>query len=310
MVLVASCVTTSSVFAQPPQGPPDQVERRSAVLASGEVARLVVRWTPDDATSGAAVAIGEAAPTLLVRGASAGAVERGERVAIVAYETADRTAPFRYRVIRRNGASDELGPEQRLPRPGSRTDDFPFAVSIAPIPGRGFALFYEEVQSDDPSAARTYLYFLDLDGTVVGDGREIGVPWPIAASVWNGRGFHLALLYPGGGGGMRLSMVSLTPEGTPEQHPDWASSAGYVADVHLVVAAERIVAHYHGGGAGDRWLESDVTAIRSWGSDPPRATDHGPVDLDVSFAVGLDGRIVRVPSRATDEAIFASRSRR
>jgi len=289
--------TASAASAQPPSEPPAQVERRSADLGEGVVARLVTRWAPDERASGASLAIGDAAPTILFQGPSAGAVERGERVSIVAYEAYDRAAPFRYRVIRRAADGHTLEAERHFARPGARTMDSPFAVAIAPIPGRGFALFYEEVQSDDPSGARSYLFMLDLDGAPMGEGREIQVPWPIAAAAWNGHGFHLGLVYPGGGDGMRLSMVSLTPEGTPEQHPDWSSAAGFISDVHLVVDGTSIHAHYRGGSGGDRWFESDVSVIGSWGRQAPPATDHGRFELDATLVVHANGNLERIGPR-------------
>lgn len=298
VVAVALLALPSLALAQPPPGPPEHVDRRSVELAGGTIARVVTRWTPDAETSGASLALGDAPPTLLVRGASAAAIERGERVSVVAYETFDGGAPFRVRVIRRDGAHDVLSDERGFARPGARSGDFPFAVAIAPIPGRGFAVFYEEVQADDPSGARTYLFQLDLDGQPLDAGREIAVPWPIAAAAWNGQGYHLALLYPGGGGGMRLSMVSLTPEGVNQQHPDWSSAAGFVADVHLVVEGAHVHAHYRGGSGGEHWLETDVTAIASWGSDTRHATDHGRLEDGVTLSVDAEGHVQRVPSRA------------
>ncbi len=47
-------------------------------------------------------------------------------------------------------------------------------------------------------------------------------------------GFALGLvlsIYPGDGRGMRLSMVSIGPDGRAQQHPDWASRAGMIDDV-------------------------------------------------------------------------------
>src|SRR6185436_15710714 len=101
------------VVAQPPSGPPgappEHVERRSTELEGGATARLVTRWGLDATTSGASIAIGDATPTILARGATAGAIERGERVAVVAYETFGDGAPFHLRVIRRGAGHDALG---------------------------------------------------------------------------------------------------------------------------------------------------------------------------------------------------------
>jgi hypothetical protein len=289
--------------AQPPPGPPEHVERRSSELEGGAMARLVTRWTADAIASGASLTLGDAAPTLLVRGASAAAIERGEHVAVVAYEAFDGGPPFCLRVIRREAGRDVLSEERGFARPGSRTGDVPFAVAIAPIPGRGFAVFFEEVQGDDPSGARTYLFHLDLEGQPMDAGVEIPVPWPIAAAAWNGHGFHLALLYPGGTGGMRLSMVSLSPEGMNQQHPDWSSAPGFVADVHLVVLGDHVHAHYRGGRGGEHWLETDVTAIAGWGTDTRHATDHGRLEPDTTLSVDAEGRVGRVSAR--DDGIAA-----
>ena len=80
----------------------------------------------------------------------------------------------------------------------------------------------------DPSATRTYLFQLDLEGAPLDAGREIAIPWPIAAVAWNGHGYHLAVLYPGSGSGMRLSMVSLGEGHQP--------TAGYVEQLRQRLA--------------------------------------------------------------------------
>ncbi len=289
--------------AQPPSGPPVHVERRSAELEGGTIARVATRWTPDASTSGASLTLGDETPTVLIRGATAAAIERGERVAIVAYEAFDGGAPFRFRVLRREAGRASVSEERSFARPGTRAGDYPLAVAIAPVAGRGFAVFFEEVQADDPSAARTYLFQLDLDGQPLDAGHEIPVPWPLAAATWNGHGYHLGVLYPGGGTGMRLSVVSITPDGTPEQHPDWSSAPGFIADVHLVSERDHIHAHYRGGSGGEHWLECDVTTIGSWGSDSRTATDHGRFEPDATLVVDVHGHVARAPSR--DDGISA-----
>lgn len=290
-LLLVLAFSSTVASAQPPPSPPVHVERRSVELEGGVLARVATRWTPEASTSGTSLSLGDAAPTVLVHGASAAAIERGERVALVAYEAYGEGAAFRVRAIR-NGA---LQPERSLSRPGSRTGDVPFAVAIAPMPGQGFAVFFEEVQVDDPTATRTYLFQLDLDGAPLDAGREISIPWPIAAVAWNGHGYHLALIYPGSGNGMRLSMVSLGVDGTNQQHPDWSSAAGFVADVHLVVIGTEIHAAYR---FGDHWRQSDVTQIRSWGTEPPATADHGTLGPDDTIAVDPAGHVRRVASRA------------
>lgn len=269
---------------QPPSGPPVHEERRLVSLAGGEVAQLVTRWAATGDDSGVTLAIGGTA-TPLVAGASAATIERGTQVALVAYESFGEGAPFRFRTI----TGTTLGEERSLARPGAREGDYPLSVAIAVMPDGGFTVLYQEVQHDDPTAARTYAFTLDAAGAPRGEGRELAVPWTVAAAAWNGHGLHLALLFPGYGTGMRLSMVSLSAAGQPEQHPDWASAAGYVGDVHLVRDGEHIRAFYRGGASGDRLLESDVTAIRGWGSEPPRATDHGALGQAQAIVIDVHG---------------------
>jgi hypothetical protein len=291
LALLSALVFSSAVAsAQPPPGPLVHVERRTVELEGGVLARIATRWTPEASRSRTSLSLGDAAPTVLVHGASAATIECGERVALVAYEAYGEGAPFRVRAIQ-NGV---LQPERSLSRPGARVGDVPFALAIAPMPGQGFAVFFEEVQADDPTATRTYLFQLDLDGAPRDAGRELSIPWPIAAAAWNGHGYHLALIYPGSGSGMRLSMVSLGVDGTNQQHPDWSSAAGYVADVHLVVIGAEIRAAYR---FGDHWRQSDVTQIRSWGSEPPAAADHGALGPDDTIAVDAAGHARRVASR-------------
>jgi hypothetical protein len=252
-----------------------------------------VETGPDDAplrlvTGGgkpaARLQVGKGKAQTLYTGDCTGTVVAGHGRAVVALAVDDRAEPFRVYVIDGGAA----GKPVKLARPNKR-NDVPFAVAGAVTPD-GFALFFQEVQSDDPSAAHTYLVKLDDQGAPAGAAVEIPVPWSLAAAAWNGAGYHLALLFPGYGDGMRLSMVSITAAGAPQQHPDWASGAGYVADVHLVVRDKNIIAFYRGGSGGDRLLESDVTAIRGWGSEPPKARDHGALPLSKAIQVGADGK--------------------
>ncbi len=293
--LFVTTVVVAPARAQPPDGPPTHVDRRVVPLAGGAVARLVSTWAPTEEASGLDLTLGDGPTVSLVHGSAPGAIEASGGVLLVAYEVAGSDRPFRVRIARREGTAFVLAEARELARPGARSGDYPFAVAIAPLPD-GFAVFFEEVQSDDPSAARTYLFHVDRDGAPTDTGSEIPVPWPVAAAVWNGHGFHLALLFPGGGGGMRLSMVSLTDAGQPQQHPDWSSAAGYVGDVHLVVAGDHVRAFYRGGSGGEHLLESDVTAIRGWGSEPPHARDHGPLASDASICISADGAMSRVSS--------------
>jgi hypothetical protein len=228
--------------------------------------------------------VGKGKAQTLFTGDCTGTVVAGHGRAVVALVVDDAAEPFRIHVI--EGAA--AGKAVKLARPSKR-NDVPFAVAGTVTPD-GFALFFQEVQTDDPSAAHTYLVELDDEGKPAGAAVEIPVPWSLAAAAWNGAGYHLALLFPGYGDGMRLSMVSITAAGAPQQHPDWASGAGYIADVHLRAADGKVVAFYRGGAGGDRLLESDVTAIRGLGGEPPKARDHGSLPLSKAIQVSADGK--------------------
>lgn len=285
-IFVSVCAPLALVAAASAQpGPPTSgSDGRAAVLPGGAVARLVVEWGSAAADNGARLLVDGAAPARLHRGSPvAGSLAVGHGALLVALAVDEPEAPFRVLLVRPGEAP---GAPTRVPRPAARRDH-PFAVAATPVPD-GFAVFFQEVQADDPSAAHTYLLRLSPDGAPRGPAREVPVPWSLGAAAWNGAGFHLALFYPGDGRGMRLSMVSVDAQGNPQQHPDWASAAGYVTDVHLVRAGDRMLAFYRGGPGGDRLLESDTTTIRAWGTEPPAARDHGAVDGAELIALGLE----------------------
>lgn len=239
--------------------------------------------------AGAKVTVGNGKPATVYAGSAVGTLVAGHDKVVVALATEGKE-PFRVALV---GSDDK---PTAIARPNNRSKDLPFAVAGTPTPN-GFAIFFQEVQTDDPSAARTYLVELDADGAPAGPAKEIPVPWSLAAAAYNGKGYHLALIYPGDNGGMRLSMVSLSAALQPEQHPDWASAGGFISDVHLVVDGDRIRAVYRGGKAGDRMLESDVTTIGPWGTEPKRAKDHGPISQKQAIAVGGGAKPSRIELR-------------
>lgn len=257
------------------QSMPPQVR---AVIGPGDATVVLVTTSGEDAA--AKLHAGKA--KTLHQGSSAGSLAAGHGIVVVALAVDDKEAPFRVYAL-----GKKLGAAAKIARPGKR-QDFPNAVAATATPD-GFAVFFQEIEYEDPTAAHTYLLLLGKDGKPGGKAVEIGVPWGLGAAVWNGAGYHLALFYPGGGDGMRLSMVSLTAAGQPEQHPDWASAAGFIADVHLVNDEGKIRAFYRGGGGGDRLLESDVTKIRGWGSEPPKARDHGALAPEKAIVITAQG---------------------
>jgi hypothetical protein len=277
---VATLLWASTGYGQEPRPAVD-----AAYLPDGDLARVVTSW---GRKGKATLQVGGAKAVTLHQGEASGCVVVGHGRGLVALAIEHPTRPFLVIPI----ADGKPGKAVALERPTKRKD-IPFAVAATVTPS-GFSLFYQEVQTDDPSAAHTYLVRLDDQGQPDGPATEIAVPWSLAAAAWNGKGYHLALYYPGDQRGMRLSMVSLSAAGQPEQHPDWASAPGYIADVHLHAIGTTIRAFYRGGSGGDRLLESDVTAIRSWGSEPPKARDHGALAGHQAIAVSKKGKPTRV----------------
>lgn len=260
-------------------------QARAVIAQQGAIVRLTTTWSADAAETSAEVSGGSGEPVSLHRGSSVvGSLAVGHDRVLIALVVADPQRPFRVHVARAEDGAIEVGEAIEVSRPAGR--HLPFAVAIATVPD-GFAVFFQEVEERDPTAAHTYLAQLAPDGRPRGGAREVPIPWSLAAAAWNGDGFHLGLVFPGYGDGMRLSMVSTSADGAPQQHPDWASAAGIVEDVHLVARGGRVVAFYRG--AGDRLLESDVTAIRGWGTEPPRARDHGALAGTDVIAIDLNG---------------------
>lgn len=257
---------------------------RATYAPDGTLVRLLTTWSGD---AGAELYIGKKKKALH-SGEVAGTAVTGHDKVVVALAVDDAKEPFRIYVL--DGGT--LSKPTAIARPIERRDA-PFAVAATATPD-GFSVFFQEVQTDDGTAAHTYLVKLDAEGAVGGAATEVPVPWSLGAAAWNGSGYHLALFYPGDQNGMRLSMVSLSTAGQPQQHPDWASAAGFISDVHLVATDGSVTAYYRGGKNADRLYEADVTAIRSWGSEPPDATDHGKLSFGKTIAISAKGAVNKV----------------
>lgn len=280
---------------------PGESQTRAAYTADGELVRLTTAWGE---APRATVQVGTAKAVELARGITAGTVVAGHERVVIAVgldsepageaTEADAAAAGGFQIQVITGSA--IGKPTTIARPAGR-DDRPFAVAATATPD-GFTVFFQDVGRADPSAARTYLVTLDATGAPTAGAVEVPVPWSLAAAAWNGDGYHLALLYTDTRG-MRLSMVALTADGQPQQHPDWASRPGLVADVHLVAAdGGAIRAFYRGGANGDRLHETTVTRIRAWGSEPPRAKDRGALAWSKTIAITAAGRATKVPTVA------------
>jgi hypothetical protein len=253
-------------------------DTRAVLDANGTAVRLTIQ------AKVARVAVGKAKPIKLFAGDSVGAVEAGHGRVVVALAIADAKRPFRIATLDGTKVVTPLS----LKRPNDRAD-YPFAVAIAPT-STGFAIFFQEIESDNPNEAHTYLVELDDKGALAGEPREVAIPWALAAAAWNGNGFHLALLYSGEMRGARLSMVSTDAKAAPQGHPDWSSKPTAISDVHLVAREGHITAFYRGG---DRLLEADVTQIGQWGQDTRKAVDHGSLK-GMAIAITAKGEATKV----------------
>ncbi len=254
-------------------------QTRAALDGKDKAVKLVTTWGDKSKL--------ELDGKLVHQGDAIGTVVAGHGVVVVAYDVGG-DKPFRVRISDGEKLHDPL----TFARPGKRTD-VPFAIAATATPD-GFAIFYQEVQTNDPTAAHTYMLSLNGEGEASGAPTEIAVPWALADAVWDGNGYHLALIYAGGGDGMRLSMVHLTPQGQPQGHPDWASKPGIVMDVHLTKIGDRVLAFYRGGAGGDRLVETDVTQIGGWGNVTDVSKDRGALAGNVVLAINAKGEPQRL----------------
>ena len=275
------------LFAAAPAHAQSRVDVRAALTPDGDVVRVITTWSK---ASTAQLQIGDAKPQKLADGLAAGAVATGHGKTVIALATDNGIEPFEIRVM----DGKKLGKPVTLARPNDRYDSA-FACALAVTPD-GFAAFFQEVQSDDPTAAHTYLVNLDDKGAPIGTAKEIAVPWSLGDAAWDGTGFHLALYYSDGRGA-RLSMVTATRDGAPQGHPDWASKSGLVSEVHLVATEGKVRAFFRGGG-GDHLYEADVTKIGSWGNEPPAPKDRGALAWTQTIAITAKGDVTKVKGAA------------
>jgi hypothetical protein len=259
------------------------ITARAAVAANGDAVQLLM--TSGGKSPGLSLTVGKGKPEKLFKGESIGTVKAAHDKIVVAYGVDDPKASFRIHVVG--------GENFTMKRPTKRPD-VPYAVVMAVTPD-GFMVLFQDIEASNTNEAHTYMVELDKTGKPAAEPREVQIPWALGDAAWNGSGYHLALFYAGGDG-VRLSMVTMTKAGVPQGHPDWASKSGLVSDVHLVTDGDTIRAFYRGG-MGDRLLEADVTKIRNWGNEPPKAKDHGALGGTQAIAVNAKGQPTKLSRR-------------
>jgi hypothetical protein len=254
---------------------------RAALTSNNDVVRVVSTWGKH---SSAQLEIGDGKPIVVSEVGAAAAIATGHGKTVIALDSDNGVEPFEIRTLDGKQASKPT----TLARPNERWD-VPFAAAIAVTPD-GFAAFFQEVQSDDATAAHTYLVALDKDGKPVGAAKEIAVPWALGDATWDGSGFHLALYY-NDGRGVRLSMVTTSADGQPHGHPDWASKSGAISEAHLVASDGRVRAFYRNG---EHLYEADVTRVGSWGQEPAAPKDRGALAWSQTIAITSAGDVKKV----------------
>ena len=196
-------------------------------------------------------------PSLILSSSSSAAtVETNGQSALIAYF--DGSSPY-FRLAKKKRGRIVVGKKHKVLFPKLKKN-FPYGVAVTATPN-GFTVFYQVIEERDPSAAHTIM--VELDHEEVKKVAEVALPWGISDAIWNGSGYHLALIYPNG---PRLSMVSTNAAGQPQQHPDWASPVQVISDVHLVRTHDaKIHAYYQSSG---KIFRTEVTQVRTWGSEP------------------------------------------
>jgi hypothetical protein len=254
-----------------------------AALNGNETAKLVVK--NGGKKPAVELQVGKT-KTELYAGEAVATLEAGHGRVLIAVSIDSKKRPFQLLTLEGGKLSKPIA----LARP-AKQENYPFAVAATATPD-GFTVFFQEVETANPSEAHTFMVELDKTGAVTEEAKEIQVPWWLVAAAWNGSGYHLALFYAGGGTGTTLSMVSLSEAGAPEQHPDWASRPGMISDVHLVASGSTIRAIYRG--TGNRIVETNVTKIGQWGQVANNAKDLGAIANGEAIAINAKGGATKI----------------
>ncbi len=259
-----------------------QVDVRAEIAPSGETVKLTTT-IGGGKKSGIALAAGKAKAATLYQGEGAATLKVGHGKTVLALLVDDAKTPFRVHVL----DGTDAGKPRAIERKGKRAD-VPYAIAMTSTP-TGFTIFFQEIEAQSSNEAHTYMAELDADGKPTGAAKEVQIPWALADVAWNGDGYQLALIYAG----TRLSMVGVAKDGMPQQHPDWASEAGAIGDVHLVADGAKIHAIYRCG-AGDRICDTDVSKIGQWSQVAVKARDLGAIGAGEAIAITPKGAVKKV----------------
>ena len=177
--------------------------------------------------------------------------------------------------------------ELPIPRSAQAGAMRPSAAVAAPTQ-HGFTILLQETDSQGAAAAvRTTMFVLGRDGALI-SAREVAVPWALGALAWNGQGYHLAVLWGGWtaahAGTARICLVTLSPEGAPQQHPWWATPFDAIGEMMLLPRADGAMQLVWRSGDGRTIRLQDASMVLGWGVEPPAPTELARIDPDAPLA--------------------------
>jgi hypothetical protein len=265
----------------------EMVDQRAELSDAGDPLRLVM--TSGGKKPGIKLVSKSGTLDLVTKTEGIGTMKTAHGITLIALSVDDAKEPFRIALY----DGKKLTKVQRFGRPAKQSN-FPFAIAATRTPD-GFTVFFQEVETNNPNEAHTFMLDVAKDGTA-DKVTEVPIPWALGDAIWNGTGYHLALLYTGEMRGARISMVSTSASGQPAGHPDWSTQPGAITDIHLVEADGKIRAIYRGG-AGDHMYSTDVTTIGQWGQVTAKTTDLGALASNVIIAVNAKGQPTKVKTK-------------
>jgi len=164
--------------------------------------------------------------------------------------------------------------------------DYRPAYAFACADPDGFAVIWQEASPSHPNDPRTWMGRLSETGQWLSPPHIVQVPWGFGAIAWNGSGYHLALYYDGSGAGQsRLTLVTLSREGQPEQHPWWLTEPDAIGDVQMLQAADGMHVLYRGGAQGTELMTIVSHAVGSWGRAEGGAQNAGSLRGNEAYAL-------------------------
>lgn len=300
-VLLVVSLASPFAAAQPPPalGPSREVRSTEAGLVT-----ITTTWAEARGRRSARVTASlpaQVQPLVLHDGPTVRTVVAGDRDAllVVAYHGGER--PFARAILARleRGAL-RAGPTIELSREiAARRDSLrPAAALVAPTP-EGFTVLVQEQDVRDPSAdVVTTMTRIARDGTLIEAPRQVAIPWALGALAWNGRGYHLAVLWGGWGpehaGSARICLVTLSEQGAPQQHPWWATPFDAVSDVQLAQRADGAMVLAWRRGDGRAVMTHISSAPGRWSVEPPAPVELAAIAPDAPYALQLEGDVARV----------------